>query len=111
MDLSRNGCLVHEWHVVACWTIAWDVGVEAVKEGPLSWNWNCGVEGMMLAGVNRFSDRGPSPFLFPRWRGKHEQWDREIHKGSNWLPAQGKSKSEIERTTTHKFQSTVDATW
>ena len=100
---------MHGRNVVTCWTVAWEVGVEAVRESPLPWNWNCGAEGMMLARVNRFSDRGPSPFSFARWRGKHEQWDREIREGSDWLPAQGNSKSEIERT--HKFQSTVDATW
>ena len=87
---------MHGRNVVARWTVAWEVGVEAVRESPLSWNWSRGAVIMMLAGVNRFSDRGLSPFPFPKWRGKHEQWDREI-----WLPVQGKSKSAIERT--HKF--------
>ena len=39
------------------------------------------------------------------WYGKHEQWDREIHEGSDLLPSQGKSRSANERT--HNFQSTV----
>ena len=87
--------------------MAWEVGEGAVREIPLSWSWSCGAEIMGLAGVNGFSGRGPCPFPFPRWRGKHEQWDREIHKGSDWLPSHGKSRSATERT--HKFQSTVAA--
>ena len=38
---------------------------------------------MVVAGVNALSGRGPCPFPFPRWHGKHGQWDREIHEGSD----------------------------
>ena len=85
---------------MACWTVAWEVGKEAVRESPLSWSWSCGAEIMGLAGVNGFSCRGPCPFPFPRWRGKHEQWDCEIHKGSDWLPSQGEIEIH-ERTYAH----------
>ena len=58
--------------------------------------------------VKLFSGRGPCPLSSPRWRGKYEQSDREILRGSDWLPSQGKSKSANERT--HTFLSTVVST-
>ena len=53
--------------MVACWTVVWEVGEEAVRESLLSWSWSCRVEIVGLAGMNGFSGRGPCQFPFPRW--------------------------------------------
>ena len=47
------------------------------------WNWSCEAIILVSVELNALSGRGPCPFPFPRWHGKHGQWDCEIHEGSD----------------------------